>query len=329
MATRIRQAPLLDRFEDSELFVAPDDYARASWAAAQGLNLLLIGTRGAGKTTVLHQLQLALRSEPGAHPVFVDLSSANSVEVALTTLVGAASEALDRPLTFAPSLPRPGESAEDHAARVAIAQLSVLERCTLLIDNVRPEHVGFPLFGIFRDRLWETPHQWIVAASPGSTPWLLRPPADAFWEEAVELGYSAAAGLELVARRVGGRPPWLEEIVGEVGTNPRRLLQAALTASRSPQDAATVLHAWQDWHRRLGALERREALLMAELASRPPVSASDEELLSSLGWARSSLLRSLEHLETAGYVESWSEASGTGRPRRLFAALEPGRPSRA
>jgi predicted ArsR family transcriptional regulator len=67
-------------------------------------------------------------------------------------------------------------------------------------------------------------------------------------------------------------------------------------------------------------------MLIAELSSRPPVSASDEELRSSLGWARTTLLRTLEQLEGEGLVESWNEPSGTGgRPRRLFTTSEPGR----
>jgi predicted ArsR family transcriptional regulator len=63
---------------------------------------------------------------------------------------------------------------------------------------------------------------------------------------------------------------------------------------------------------------------MAELSGREPVSASDPELLSALGWARTSLLKTLETLENAGLVASWSEPAGTGRPRRLFATTEPG-----
>jgi hypothetical protein len=207
-----------------------------------------------------------------------------------------------------------------------------------LIDNLDAEHVGFPLFGTFRDRLWETTHQWIVAAERAvGRRWLLRPPADSFWEEVIDLDYTDEAARELLIRRLGSDPDWTGAIVENVGTNPRQLLRAALAtvAAGEPSEEGSNalpganLAAWEEWHRRLAQLDRRRSMLMAELSARPPASASDEELLSSLGWSRTTLLRALEELEHEGLVQSWSEPSGSGgRPRRLFTTTEPGRARR-
>lgn len=214
--------------------------------------------------------------------------------------------------------------------RAWLDQLGKVPACTFLIDNLRPAEVGYALFGTLRDRLWEMPHQWIAAAAEqGGRRWLLRAPADSFWEEVVDLGYSPDAARDLLTRRVGSHPDWLPHIVENVGTNPRRLLRAALSAMRDEDQPGDTLKDWEEWHRRVAALDRRTSMLVTELSGRAPVSASDPELLASLGWARTSLLRTLEHLERDGFVESWSEPDGTGRPKRLFTTTEPGRPSRA
>jgi hypothetical protein len=328
MATRVRLAPLSERREDASLFVAPEGYERALWAALQGLQQLILAARGAGKTSALNRLAFELRDRDLARVVFVSLAAVDSVDGALQLLLGAAAEALGEELAWAPPPPRPNESERDRNVRSALAQLAKLERCTFLIDDAQAEHVAFALFGTYRDRIWETGHQWILAARPSDRRWLLRPPADAFWEEVVQLQYTPAQARALIERRLEGDAPWIEPLVEAVGTNPRRLLGAAQATTRAEGPAAVLLE-WQNWRAALANLDPREATLMEELSGREPVSASDPEFLSSLGWARASLLRTLDSLEARGLVESWAEPDGTGRPPRLFAALEPGRARRA
>ena len=329
MALQLRQAPLLDLDRDKVLFVPPGGFDRASWSVKQGFNVLILGDRGQGKTSVLHQLELDLRQEqPNRNIAFVDLAGADSVADALRLLVSGGAESLGEPLVWAPPLPRPNEPEDERSIRASLSQLTALEPCSLFIDNINAEEVGFSLFGVLRDRLWETPHQWVVAAQKADRRWLLRAPADAFWEEVIQLDYSAEAAEELLERRLQSRPSWIAALVQNVGTNPRRLLRAALAATHDNEKPANVLRIWEDWHERLASLDRRSSMLMAELSGRPPVSASDPDLLQSLGWARTSLLKTLETLEEQGLVESWTEPAGTGRPRRLFTTTEPGRPRR-
>jgi hypothetical protein len=325
MGSQIRLAPLLDRDRDSRLFVAPEGYDRVLWAVGEALNVLVLGDRGQGKTSVLHQLELSLRGQqPQRRLSFVDLSPARSVEAALRLLVSGAVDALDQPLSWTPPLPRPNESEQERSVRASLGQLAAFDPCTFLIDNVNVAEVGFALFGVLRDRLWETPHQWVLGANRTDRRWLLRAPADAFWEEVIELQYSLEHARELLERRLEGDRSWIKPLVNYVGANPRRLLRAALAAARDQNQPATVLECWAHWHQRLAALDPRSATLMTEPSGREPVSASDPELLSALGWARTSLLKTLETLENAGLVASWSEPAGTGRPRRLFATTEPG-----
>jgi hypothetical protein len=329
VALQLRQTPLLDLDRDKALFVLPEGFGRASWSVKQGLNVLILGDRGQGKTSTLRQLELDLRQEqPNRVGVFFDLAGIESAAEALRLLVSGAAETLEQPLVWAPPLPRPAEPEDERSIRGSISQLSAIEPCTFFIDNINAEDVSFPLFGVLRDRLWETPHQWVVAAQNTDRRWLLRAPADAFWEEVVELDYSADIAEELLERRLQSRPAWIGPMVAKVGTNPRRLLRAALAAIRDGDQSANVLQTWEDWQTRIADLDRRSSMLMAELSSRAPVSASDPDLLQSLGWARTSLLKTLENLEGEGLVESWTESAGAGRPRRLFATTEPGRPRR-
>ena len=329
MVVQLRQAPLLDRERDRALFVAPERFDRALWAAQEGLNTLVLGERGQGKTSVLHQLELALRrGQPERRLSFVDVAAARSLATALGLLVSAAGDALGQLVSFAPPLPQPNESEEERAVRACMQQLAALEPCTFLIDNVHPNEVAFPLFGVLRDRLWETPHQWVMSGETLDRRWLLRPPADAFWEQVIELQYTVESARTLLERRLQDRPPWIAPIVDSVGTNPRRLLAAALEASRDHDQAASIVAAWRDWHGRLASLDRRSSALIAELSGSRPVSASDPDLLSSLGWARTTLIKTLAQLESDGLVESWNEPGGTGRPRRLFTTTEPGKTRR-
>jgi predicted transcriptional regulator len=59
-------------------------------------------------------------------------------------------------------------------------------------------------------------------------------------------------------------------------------------------------------------------MLLAELEARGAASASDEELLRSLGWTRPRAVQVFSELEEAGLVASETEKGPTGRPRKVY-----------
>ncbi|MBI5104729.1 MAG: hypothetical protein HZB46_07065 [Solirubrobacterales bacterium] len=318
----LRLAPLRDLDRDARLFVRPEGYERLRAAAAAGRNVLVLGPRGAGKTSVLRQLQRELRQAgEGAPVVFADLAGVAGAGAALQVLAATAAEALDAAPAWSPPVLRPGEDEEQRDVRLGLRQLADLPACRFLVDNADPGAVAHPLFGVLRDRLWETPHTWVLTGVTHDRPRLLRPPADAFWEEVVELAYSAAQARELLERRLDGPADWVAPLVAEVGTVPRQLVRAAQEAERDPEAALAERRSWRE---RREALDDRGARLLAELDAVAPASASDPELLERLGWARTTLQRSLEALEEQGLVASWTEPTGKGRPRRVFAPTGPG-----
>jgi DNA-binding MarR family transcriptional regulator len=61
---------------------------------------------------------------------------------------------------------------------------------------------------------------------------------------------------------------------------------------------------------------------VAYLETNGPASASDERMLSELGWSRSRATQVLRELEQAGLVKPSSERNDSGR-RKVYALLEP------
>ncbi|HEX8744624.1 MAG TPA: hypothetical protein VF712_15985 [Thermoleophilaceae bacterium] len=323
MTSRLRSIPLRDRTADSLLFVPPDGFERAQTAALHNLNVLVLAPRGGGKTSALHQLELRLRDDGAPPVVFADLAGVDAPHAALQTLVALASESIGADVLWKPPPARPHEADEDLAARTAIRQLAGLTACRFLIDNASAEKVAYPLFGTFRDRLWDTPHQWILAAALHDRGRLLRPPADAFWEEVVDLSLTQSQAHDLLVRRIEGTAPWAQALVGELGTtNPRQLIRAALAATIHPDGPEAVVATRRRLQEQVDRLGERPAILLEELRSRGPVSASDPELLDRLGWARTTVLRALDDLVEAGLVQTYEQPQGRGRPRRLFAPVD-------
>jgi predicted ArsR family transcriptional regulator len=63
---------------------------------------------------------------------------------------------------------------------------------------------------------------------------------------------------------------------------------------------------------------RAAAMLVAEVESLGPVSASDERLLSRLGWTRERAAQVFKQLEEAGLVVFSELRDGPGRPRKVY-----------
>ena len=80
------------------------------------------------------------------------------------------------------------------------------------------------------------------------------------------------------------------------------------------------------------ALERVQALILAgrpahmlssELEALGGASASDDRLLSRMGWTRARAVQVLGELEKAGLVTTSSVKTGQGRPRKIYKLISP------
>jgi hypothetical protein len=321
-----RNAPLAATERGRRLFVAPSGFEKLAAYALHGYNVLVLAERGGGKTSSLRQLQLILRDKAHAEdPVaaFVDMSTAANVDQALERMIyegqaatgSAAGGAIQKPWRG-----RPYEAPTEEP----LAALASLGRCVFLLDNADPARVGYPLFGVLRDRLWDLPHQYVVAADQGDRSALLRPPADAFWEQVVELGLTQGQAAELIRRRAEDGAPWAEPLVAAIGPHPRRLIGAAQQIEAGLREP---LELTAEYLRRQERLEEQSAMgqrLFHELEDVGPVSASDERLLRRIGASRPAIDRGLRELELAHLARSYFRADGPGRPKRVYELTGPG-----
>ena len=323
--------PLLDTRSDVELFVDRTDELRQLRAAVDsGLNVLVFGDRGAGKTSLLRRLAYDLRRAKvrflyvdGATPE--DASSL--LELIRYRLAGP--RVSNTPEALEPMLLRVKRDETQRILRLIEelqTALSDSDRIVILLDGAPSGRDAHTLFGRARDELWQLPASWVVAADTDDRGQLLEPPADAFFESVLELKpLPDEHARTLLRARLGpselpdGR---LKEVLALAKGNPRRLITAAREAMDHPPASQKARR--QALESELAKLGRPAAMLVAELVALGGASASDERLLKRLGWTRGRAVQVLKQLEGKGIVTASMRAvEGGGRPRKVYELLMP------
>ncbi len=321
----ISTRPLFDNAADAKLFIARDEAARLEANCRDGVNSLVLGDRGIGKTSLLRYVALRLREE-NFPCIVVDAAPA---ETALDVVRLVTAELGRRPhpiqqiaRSFDPHLATGlGEPGELLNALRNLRQTDVQEgtRTAILLDSPpRPEELHL-LFGRLRDEIWQLPYTWAVAAPSNQRGTLLAVPADAFFEDVIEmLPLTREQQAELVSRRLGPgeATPWRLQEEGE--ENPRRLLEAVRDAIRSGKPPESYFAGLTERDRKVNGLGRAAAMAYAELDNSGAASASDEELLKRLGWSRQRAAQVLADLERANLVRADMRPGPSGRPRKVF-----------
>jgi energy-coupling factor transporter ATP-binding protein EcfA2 len=312
--TELNGRPLLDTRLDQSLYVArPDVEEPLTGAVARGLNALLLGPRGSGKTTILRHLAYALRAA-GTPVTFVEGAAAEDARAFL--------ELVARRLGDREEARRP---AVDGAARALIDLVHALapsagkERRVVLVDGLPSPDDAHTIFGRLRDEVWQLPITWIVAADERARAGYLTPPADAFFDLVVEVPPLTERQREELLRSRLGDSSGSETLAVEGPGNPRELLALArelATSDASPRALLEARSARRHEGARLGAPAE---MLMAELEALGPASASDERLLRRLGWTRARAVQVFKQLEQAGIVTASEQRGRAGRPRKIYA----------
>ena len=323
--------PLLDTRPDHELFVdRVDEIARVRAALGQGLNCLVVGERGSGKTSLVRALMFEERQDAETHNVglprllYVRGSGAESASDLLRRAVEALAQYQgDQLATGLPgSSSGPGTSGAPGTSSGLIAELGERARrgSVLMILDDAPAAAANALFGALRDELWSIDLRWLVTVGATDSATLLRPPADAFFESQIALDpLPDDASIEILRRRMGEAPErLLTEAAAIGGGNPRRLLDVAREFDGDYSKWSDFASAAAERERALAALGRPAHMLAAELESLGGASASDDRLLNAMGWTRPRVVQVLAEMEAAGLVTASSLKSGQGRPKKVY-----------
>lgn len=326
---RLSARPLLDNAADAQLFVARAEVERIEQNCSSGINTLVLGARGVGKTSLLRHVTYRLR-EQGTNATFVDAGLTDG----LGSLIGLLGIELGRALPaiaervrsqLDPSSPaRIGPEGQLISAVRALRPSANGEgEAAILIDSLPPGPIAHTLFGRLRDELWQLPYTWVLAIEEDRRGEVLTPPADVFFEDVVEIApLSEAEQSELIRRRLApGEPtPWRTHVPHE--GNPRTLLEATRVAVRH-KDPGKHLWAMAQRETDVAKLGRAASMLYAELEARGPSSASDQDLLRALGWSRQRAAQVLDQLEEKNFVRATMRPGPAGRPRKTFEIVPP------
>lgn len=324
----LKARPLYDNLSDSRLFVTPPAWNQTIRSIERGLNVLVEGARGSGKTTFLRQIQLRMREseEPVA---FVDATAVDDV-IELAARIRNALGGEPSPIQSGAELAVGTFARDDEPIAGASRHLASLLRAiasrpasTILVDASASAEAIYGFFGRMRDELWQQDHRWVVAIDDKDRSTVVRPPADAFFDLVVRMGpWSTNELVDLLARRDEGDSAVRDLIVNAAAGangNPREAIRALSHGIVSERDPSAILSERARLFDRASEIGRAPAMLMAELLDRDQASPSDEDLQSTLGVTRSRLTQIFRQLEIAGLVTSeQARPTGPGRPRTVY-----------
>ena len=319
----VTQAPLVPGVSD-ERYVERPEYARVLEAVRLGANVLLVGPRGAGATTLLRFCADQLRHD-GRPVAFVTAGGADTTAIELLQLAclelsyladgptrDQLTAALSKPLISADPSVRAFELIRTLEGAMP-QQHRVHDQPVFILDGVTA-NAGQELFGRLRDQLWRLPVRWVVSARERDRAAITAPPADAFFDAVIVLE-PLPMNIRIALLHHAGVSPETASLLAQQAAQPRGLVQLLYyrTASGGDCELERLLTERQARMREAEKLGPSAARMLAELEDGPR-SASDPDLLASLGFSRSRAAQVLTKLRSAGLVTAETTEDG----RRVY-----------
>lgn len=322
--------PLLETSIDQTAYLERTVDDRVRNAISHGLNVLILGVPGSGKTSLLRHLHFDAASG-NIQSTYIDGRTVKSVPVLLDTVrAGLGVPAVKPPpfaliSTFGESYVPEADAAIDNLRKSIRAD----NRPVVLLDSPNGE-VARLLFGALRDEIWQVPLTWIVAADAAAEADFRRPPVDAFFDVVERLDQMTVADvvrfLQLRGVSVDGAKSIAESVndMPALKKTPRDVLNLARKVIIDGGDAESEVGPHSAMSKRLESVTSAAALLARELMGQGAVSASDSDLQMRMGWSRARLTQVLKELEDAGIARSSQSSQGkTGRPKRMYEVVDP------
>lgn len=330
---QLSQRPLTGSKADGRLFVGRDAELRRLERAAQlDFNLLVLGERGIGLTSLMRQHQR--RIEDAGRPCFY--MSGTKIKGSEQVFDAIQTRGMGRgqiPDLVREVMGLPEELSPFHNLVWDILRVKAEDLPVVILDDMRDPKLTHRMFGRYRDEMWELPCRWVVCGLTRHRSEYLTPPADTFFETEITIGPmdDSVAGDLLEARLATAKGEDArsvelirsnyEQIIKEGGGSPRQILASARdTLLRDVGETASREHSRQQ-ATKLGETEGR---VWQYLLTHGPASASDEELLDYFGITRARATQVLGRLEEAGLVTAHYEKQSAGRPRKVYRAGSPG-----
>ena len=331
---QINQRPLTGSEADRRLFVNRSaELAHLERAAELGFNILALGERGAGMTSLMYQHQRGLQNS-GRTCHYARAAKPEKL-VDLATLIRMAVEGRGQSAFLGGDNPfhvfwSGGDSDPLKGLRhIAAAEKETsTSKPTIILDEIHQPELAHELFGRYRDEVWELPFRWVVCGLATRSSEYLEAPADAFFDSVLRLGpLDTSACSQLLDARLDqasqsdGEATWRinferESIIDQCQGNPRRLLEGARRTVLQSSDEFATASKLLDSAARLGATEK---MALEYLLANGPTSASDPDLLEEWLLTRARATQVFRRLEDAGLVHAFFEKAGVGRPKKLYA----------
>jgi len=306
-------------------------------------NVLLLGDRGMGATSLIHHCSALIHDEellhneayPSVRCLIVDVGAARDICELLTTIcqfLKSGNSSLENLI-----------SRGRHAGKLyqgtymsLITELCELAYAvqayngfdpTIIIDNMNDTKLAHDLFGR-REDLWKIPFNWVICGRLSRRTEYLTPPVDAFFDTELilePLDDSVAQSLLEVridptnsasSKKILSHS---HEIVKRGNGNPRQILNEARSIALQKQSNLGT-----DEHVLANATKpsNTEEAVLQYLQYHGPTSASDVEFQDYMDVTRERLTQVLRKLEHKGLVFSFLDKSGAGRPRKCYSSLE-------
>jgi hypothetical protein len=196
------------------------------------------------------------------------------------------------------------------------------KRMVLLLDGL-PGTLAHTVFGRLRDELWQLPFSWIVAGDAQQRGTYLTPPADAFFDDVIELGPLTDVEQQALIAARGGNDRRIQSLANMLRDgNPRALLAVTRQALEGDLSPHQLIEARAQRETLVSRLGRAASMLVHELEGSGPASASDAELLRRMGWTRQRAAQVFAQLHEAGIVSASDQRGRDGRVRKVFTLTE-------
>jgi energy-coupling factor transporter ATP-binding protein EcfA2 len=318
----LRTRPLRATHADAGYLVQREsDMATLASALSYGFNVMIVGERGSGKSTLVNLLAARLEEESSQ----VAQVSGGRFDTAAGALWGIARKLAADQSNAAESadlVPRDGADELEGAYRaLADAAGALPDRVVIIVDGLAPALVH-EIFGRLRDEIWALQLQWVLTGNIEDKAILLAPPADAFFEQVLTL--APLSGPEV------GQLLALRDPDGELDTDVRTLISErsagnpgrALVLARQAlvsADPVSEINRGSVIDQIEQELGEPAARLADDLARNGPSGPSDAQLLRRIGWSRPRAYQVFQALQQAGFAEVSSERSGrAGRPVHTY-----------